>query len=190
MYSARTGRLKQRSGQRGRANVAARVIHIGTDTCRRLPVLESAGYQVQTCISVPELRDALAVDQQLDAVLISEGAEGVSPDAVLLTRSHSSAPIVLFRETQLTFSESLFDLVVPVLDPPQTWLADIAALIARCQSLRAHAQALCNESAELRRESGLARTKSSRERQRSQREYGKKMVSPDGLISGPDGAAK
>jgi hypothetical protein len=188
MYSARTGRLKSWSGTSAGARVvASRVIHVGTDSCHRLPVLESAGYQVDTCISALELQNALTAAQELDAVLISEGAGGPHPDVVLLARSRSSAPIVLFRETQLTLSESSFDLVVPVLDPPQTWLADIAALIARCQSLRFQSQALCNESVELRRESQLARTKSSRERQRSQREYGKKMVPPDGLISGPDG---
>lgn len=164
----------------------ARVIHVGTDTCHRLPVLQSAGYRVDTCISLPELRDALTAHKQLHAVLIREGTEGAHPDAVQLTRLYSSAPIVLFRETQLDFAESCFDLVVPILVPPQTWLADIAALIARCQSLRATARALCNQSTALRSESELARADSGRERKRAQHEYGRKTVIPDGLARGPD----
>lgn len=165
--------------------MAARVIHLGRDSCHRLAVLESAGYRVDVCISVPELRHALVLPKPLDAVLISEGSEGPHADAVSLTRSHSSAPIILFRETQLDFAESCFDLVVPILAPPQIWLADMAAVIARCQSLRATAQALCSQSAELCRESALARAKSSSERKRAQRAYGKKLVPPDGMISGP-----
>ncbi len=165
--------------------MAARVIHVGTDTCHRLPVLESAGYRVDTCLSLPELRKTLAMKLEVDAVLIREGTEGALPDAVQLTRSHSSAPIVLFRETQLDFTESCFDLVVPILAPPQTWLADIAALITRCQSLRATAQALHSQSAELRHQSQLARAESTQERKRAQREYRRKTVATDGLIRGP-----
>lgn len=166
--------------------MAARVIHVGTDSCHRLPVLESAGYEVDTCISVPELRIALTSVKQLDAVLISEGAEGAHSDAVSVARSHSTAPIVLFRETQLSFAESPFDLVVPILISPQVWLEDIAALIARCRALRANAQALCDQSAELQRQSRAVRASSKRERQRSKQEYGKKIVRPDGLVTGPD----
>lgn len=166
--------------------MAARVIHVGTDICHRLPVLERAGYQVDTCISVPELRLALTSIRQLDAVLISEGSEGAHPDAVSLARTYSSAPIVLFRETQLSFAESPFDLVVPILISPQVWLEDIAALIARCRALRADSRALCDKSAELRLQSQAARASSSRERQRAQTEYGKKIVPPDGLVTGPD----
>lgn len=165
--------------------MAARIIHVGTDSCHRLPVLESAGYRVETCISVPELRDALTAEEQLDAIVISEGAGGAHPDAVSLARSHSSAPIVLFRETQLSFAESSFDLVVPVLAPPQTWLADIAALITRFRSLRADARALCSESAELKRASAAARTKSEGERQRARQTCGRKIAPPDGLVRDP-----
>lgn len=165
--------------------MASRIIHVGTDRCHRLPVLKSAGYTVETCISVPELRNALTAEEQLDAVVISEGVGGAHPDAVSLARSHTSAPIVLFRETQLSFAESPFDLVVPVLAPPQAWLADIAALIAHSRSLRADARALCNGSAELRRASAAARAKSEGERKRSRQAYGRKITPSDGLVSGP-----
>lgn len=166
--------------------MAARVIHVGADSCHRLPVLESAGYEVDTCISVPELREALTSPRQIDAVLISEGTEGAHPEAVQVARSHCSAPIVLFRETQLNFAESPFDLVVPILISPQVWLEDIAALIARCRALRADTQALCQKSAELRRQTEAVRASFNRERLRSRREYGKKIGPPDGLITGPD----
>jgi hypothetical protein len=165
--------------------VASRVIHVGADICHRLPVLESAGYQVDTCDSVRELDDALAGEEQLEAVLISEGLGGGHQDAVSLARSRSSAPIVLFRETQRSVTESTFDLVVPNLVPPETWLADIAALIARCQTLRTNSQTLRQESAKLQRESAIARAKSNGERQRARQEYSRKITPPDGLVSGP-----
>lgn len=120
--------------------MAARVIHVGADTCHRLPVLENAGYQVHTCISVFELREALAASEEPEAVLISEKAEGAHPEAVLIARSCSSAPIILFRETQSTLAESSFDLVIPNLVPPQTWLAELAAVIARRRALGAIAK--------------------------------------------------
>lgn len=165
--------------------MAATIIHVGRDMCHRLPVLESAGYKVETCTSIIELGRALNAMPQLDAVLISEGIRGANPETVSMVRSRSSAPVILFRESQLSFSESAFDLVVPVLVPPQTWLAEIAAVIARCRSLRAETQGLGKKSA-LKRESRLARAKSSAERRRARQSYGKKISPAEGLISGPD----
>lgn len=156
--------------------MVARVIHFGADTCHRLPVIRSAGYRVETCNSISELRDALAAEEETDAVLISEGTGGVHQDAVLLARSHSEAPIILFRKSQRSFSESEFDLVVPVLDPPESWLAGIANLIARRQELRAKSELLRGRSVELRVESGLAHAKSSSGRKRVRRAYSGRTI--------------
>ncbi len=165
--------------------VAARVIHVGADNCHRLPVLENAGYRIDLCASIPQLRDALESEDPPDAVLISEGDGGAHQDAVALARAHLAAPIILFRETQRDYSESAFDLVIPVLDPPRTWLPEIAALIARCQALRADARTLHQKPVDLRRESAAARAKSSSERQRARQEYGKQTTPPRGLVRDP-----
>lgn len=164
----------------------SKVIHVGVDICHRLPVLESAGYQVEACTSIPEIQAALDAQEPPDAVLISEGdGGGAHLTVVSLVRERSSAPIVLFRETQRDYSQAAFDLVVPVLDPPASWLADIAALIARSQKLMAESQALQQQSADLRRESSMIRAQSSRERQRSQRQREQTIPPPEGLVGGP-----
>lgn len=150
--------------------MAARIIHIGADTCHRLPVLESAGYLVHLCLSVLQLQEVFAAEEQLDAVLISEAGGLKHQEAALLARSRCSAPIVLFRDTQRNFTESAFDLVVPVLEPPDVWLAEVEALIQRSQGLQAQSRQLCEESAVLRQETAVLRAKSRQERLHSREE--------------------
>lgn len=111
------------------------ILHIGTDTCYRLPVFESAGYTVEVCASLAALRDVLDESEIPAAVVVTE-TEGVSPrEAVRLARACPQVPLVLFRETQRAWSddghdiEAGFDLVIPILHPPAAWLAEIAALI-------------------------------------------------------------
>lgn len=163
----------------------SKVIHVGADTCHRLPVLESAGYRVKVCVSIPEIEAALDAQEPPDAVLISEGDGTAQPKVVSLVRQRSSAPIVLFRETQREYSQAAFDLVVPVLDPPSAWLSEIAALIERSRKLMAQSQALQKQSADLRHESSIVRDQSVRERQRSQRARERVVPRPDGLVSRP-----
>ena len=111
------------------------ILHIGTDTCHRLPVFESAGYTVEVCSSLAALRDVLDEGEVPTAVVVTE-TEGVSPrEAVRLARVCPHVPLVLFRETQRAYGddghdlEAGFDLVIPILHPPAAWLAEIAALI-------------------------------------------------------------
>lgn len=161
----------------------SKVIHVGEDICHRLPVLESAGYRVEACTSIPEIQAALDPKEPPDAVLISEG-NGTHLKIVSVVRQFSSAPIVLFRETQREFSQAAFDLVIPVLDPPAAWLADIAALIARSRKLIAESQALQKQSADLRRESSMIRAQSGRERERSRRQREQTISPPEGFVGG------
>ena len=170
---------------RGMGAVAARVIHVGVDTCHRLPVLENAGYRIRACASISQLRAALESEVPLDAVLISEGDGAAHQDAVALARSCTAAPIVLFRETQRNYSESAFDLVIPLLDPPRAWLPEIAALIAGRQALCADARALQQESASLRRESAADRAGASGEWQSARQEYGEEIAPPSELAHNP-----
>lgn len=122
--------------------MAGHILHIGTDMCHRLAVLESAGYTVTSCASIASLRDALEEGDIPDAVVMTE-TDSVSPrEAVRWTRSHARVPLVLFRETQRNHSddgfdfERGFDLVIPVLHPPAAWLAEVAALIAKSRKGR------------------------------------------------------
>ena len=113
----------------------ARVIHFGTDDCHRLMVLRSAGYAVENCGSLGQLRACLADDSAADALLISD-SEGISlREAAAFACAHSSLPVVLFRNTNLAYDESGFDLVVQCLTPPEVWLNDLDALIERSRSV-------------------------------------------------------
>lgn len=109
----------------------SRMIHFGPDDCHRLMVLRSAGYTVQDCHSLAQLRVTLEADDAPDAVLLSDG-DGFSPrEAVAVARIHSSNPVILFRNTNQAYEDSGFDLVIPCLTPPEVWLTDVDALIEK-----------------------------------------------------------
>jgi hypothetical protein len=113
------------------ANTAARIIHLGPDSCHRLMVLHCAGYAVETCESVGDFATSLEFDDAADAVLVSEGDGFIPEEAALLVRRRSAAPVILFRNTNRTCEETRFDLVVQSLTPPQVWLNQVDAVIAR-----------------------------------------------------------
>ncbi len=151
--------------------MAARIVHFGVDSCHRLWVLKNAGYSVDDCQSVVQLRAALQSGTHADAVAFTE-SERLAPDKVVeVTRAHSSAPLILFRETRIDCVESVFDLVVPVLEPPETWLMEIAALIAKGQAIRASSEALVRRAIVLRQEvAAVCRRTREERKQRSLRE--------------------
>ena len=112
----------------------ARVIYFGPDDCHRLMVLRSAGYRVADCDSLSQLRALLASVAEVDAVLISD-RDGISPrEAVAAVRARSPLPVILFRNSNMAYEDSGFDLVVPCLTPPEVWLNDVETLIARCRT--------------------------------------------------------
>jgi hypothetical protein len=168
--------------------MAARVVHIGRDYCHRVPVLESAGYEVEGCNSAKELRNALK-QFELKAVLVSESEGAVHQDMIREVRECFDTPVVLFRETLRYFAvpndDWLFDLEVPVLQPPDIWLPDLAALIVRCQALQARSRVICSQAQRLCEESADARERSQRERELS-REAARKIPDPEGLTRRPE----
>ena len=114
----------------------ARVIHFGPDDCHRLKVLQSAGYMVEDCHSLPQLRMILETGDEPAAVLMSDG-DGVSPlEAITVARAHSPNPVILFRSTNIAYDEAGIDLVVPCLTPPEVWLSDVDTLIERTRASR------------------------------------------------------
>ena len=145
--------------------MAVRVIHFGPDDCHRLTVLRSAGYSVDACNSLGQLHASLLAGGVADAVVMSDG-EGVAPAEVIsLARTHSSAPVVLFRGTNRAYEDSMFDLVVHTLTPPEVWLTEVDAVIAKHRVLRAHSSVLTLESARPRQEAAIVARKLRRARQ-------------------------
>jgi hypothetical protein len=70
-------------------------------------------------------------------VLMADDNRDISRDAIALTRSYSSALLILFRDTNHDNAESEFDSIIPVLTPPSNWLREIARLIEQRRASRA-----------------------------------------------------
>jgi hypothetical protein len=114
-----------------------------------------------------QFRGCLLSGGHADAVLLSDG-EGFAPDdAASLARNCSSAPVVLFSGTNRTYDGAAFDLVVHSLTPPEVWLHEVDALIAKSRVLGERLATLSRKSTRLREESALAVNKFRSERIRS-----------------------
>ncbi len=160
--------------------MAARVIHFGPDDCHRLIVLESAGYAVDACDSLGQLRASLTAGGEAAAVVMSD-AEGVAPEEVVsVARTHSLAPVVLFRGTNRVYEDSRFDLVVHTLTPPEVWLNEVDALISKSRVLQARSEVLARESAHLKQEAAAAVLKSQAEKRRARLESARNAVPANG----------
>jgi hypothetical protein len=166
--------------------MAARVIHFGPDDCHRLMVLRSAGYAVDGCMSLAQLRASLLGGRAADAVLMSDGDRFAPESAAALAKSCSSAPVVLFSGTNRAYEDAAFDLVVHSLTPPEVWLHEVDALIAKSRVLGRSLAVLSRKSAQLREESALVVNKSRSDRIRSRRERARNAGPPSGNRPGPD----
>jgi CxxC-x17-CxxC domain-containing protein len=150
--------------------MAARVLHFGQELCAALPVLRSAGYSVEFCRSVPQLRANLETGDQPDAVSMTDEIVCGHEDAVSAARSRSFAPLILFRQTDRDWfpdieydpTEAEFDLIVPRAAPASQWLSDIADVIAQCREVLALSRQLRRKSSQLRLESSQVCHESSR----------------------------
>ncbi len=170
--------------------MAARLIHFGPDDCHRLTVLRSAGYTVDGCVSMAELRVFLLAANEADAILLSDG-DGVAPEnAAALARSCSSAPVILFSGTNRAYEGAAFDLVVHSLTPPEVWLHEVDALIAKSRALAGHLAAVSRRSAQLLEGSALVLKKSRSERMRSREERARNAGPLPGDRLGQDSALK
>lgn len=158
--------------------MAARVIHFGVDQCYRLNVLRRAGYEVDTCGNLIQLREILESKGETDALMVSDSDGSVRSQAISLARSRTSAPIILFPDSIHSYSTAEVDLVVPCFTPPEEWLLDLANLIVHSRAVREYSRLLKEESKSLRRASLAARVKSFRERERARRIIGARFPSP------------
>jgi hypothetical protein len=139
--------------------MSARILHLGDDECRRMSVLEEAGYAVEGYGSVLNLTSALGNGQAADLVLVSEGRREPKLEDIQLIREHSDAPILLFQSTVCGCDESAFDGVIPALTPPEVWLERVAAMIRQRAHPSAEARALWGEAAALREDSAAIRSR-------------------------------
>jgi CRP/FNR family transcriptional regulator len=142
--------------------MVARIVHFGIDDFYRLRALRDAGYSVDSCNSLAELRLILNPGVRVDAVAISE-TDGATPQSVItLARSVGNVPLILFQGWTRNWNESEFNLVVPVLRSEREWLKDIAALIAHNRVQLARAQAMRTRSSSSRGQSIKVAERSSR----------------------------
>ena len=116
--------------------MAARVIHLGPDDCHRLMVLRTAGYRVDACDSMAQLRAWIAGGLQADVVVMSDAGGAAPKEVVAIARTRAFLPVILFRSTNLAYEETGVDLIVPGLTPPGIWLHDVEALIQAAKIFR------------------------------------------------------
>jgi hypothetical protein len=116
------------------------LLYFGFDTCHRLSVLARTGYFIENCGSLVELAAALDSGSEVTAVLMTDRGGHLPQAAIDLTRSRSSALLILFRDSNLARANSSFDLVIPSLTPPEEWLTQIADLIEQSRLLDSNSQ--------------------------------------------------
>jgi hypothetical protein len=118
------------------------VIHVGDDSCMRIPVLEITGLRVlRSGCAESEFRTVLGQADALAAVILSD--EGSDLRRTLLqsgvvetVRDLCTAPLILFRTSNNFCDESKFDLVIPPLTPPMLWLPNLLGAIEVSDQIR------------------------------------------------------
>jgi len=136
--------------------MAARLVHLGTDTCMRLPVLVQAGYEIDDCgESIPCLDEKLHRGD-VAAVIVSEGGPRQAEAALRCIRQ-ASLPVILFATAASVVEPSDFDLVIPPLTDPKQWLDHVARLLSYSQAVREQSQVIREQSETLRSESAETR---------------------------------
>lgn len=121
----------------------ATILHVGDDFCQRIPVLSRAGFiVVRSEDSLESIRNAFADGDSFSAVVFHCDVVPLQPAAVHETRSLSAAPLVLFQNPTVDCVDHGFDLVIPVLTPPATWLTKLEELIQESYQLQQRAQLL------------------------------------------------
>lgn len=115
--------------------MAGTIVHFGLDHSSRLSVFSSAGFSVNDCgCSLDEFLAVLERNQGVVAVVVSDCRDKAA-EAVVIARDRCPAPLILFESPVSQYDSSQFDLVIPALTPPQSWLSSIAATIERSRTL-------------------------------------------------------
>lgn len=117
--------------------MAAHLIHFGRDDCYRIGVLHAAGFDVRVAGSLSELGVLLQSEEQVDAVIVSEEIEPTAERAAEMVRQAMPVPLILFRRSQQVIDERKFDKIYNCTTPPDVWLDETEALIAKGFGLQA-----------------------------------------------------
>ena len=113
--------------------MSRKLLSFGYDACHRWAVLRLAGFQVDQCASIQELRELLMRSHfmgsnSMEAVIMVEDIVPVPMEAIVAARSYFTGPLVLFEGRTPTVHRDVFDLSVPVLTRPEVWLPQIDKL--------------------------------------------------------------
>jgi hypothetical protein len=105
-------------------------------------VFEGVGHSVEKCNSIEDIEFRLQSPDRPDALVIS-GELGKAPRvATYLANAELPLPVILFAEMDEFYTESAFDLVIPVLTSPSDWLSRIEETIVRFRDRREDLNAL------------------------------------------------
>ena len=146
--------------------MAARIVHFGTDECWRLEVLSGAGYIVEPSgTSIPRLSQLLT-SAQVDAIAISEDRRECDDEVVMVSRSLSPAPIILFQGVNRRSVPPPVDLVISSTSHSiSEWLQEIESLIQRSKRACEQSKTAREEAVELREQAQALRAQSAATRQ-------------------------
>ncbi len=113
--------------------MSRKLLSFGYDACHRWAVLRLAGFTIDECGSIQELRERLMRSHfmgshSVEAVIMVEDILVLPPEAIVAARSYFTGPVVLFEGRTPTSHEDAFDLRVPVLTRPEVWLPQIDKL--------------------------------------------------------------
>ena len=106
-----------------------KILTFGYDACHRWAVMRFAGYRVDECESIRDLRQKLMASTDVDAVIMVEDIVSIPSEAIIAAKSYFHGPLVLFESRCAAENEHVFDLRVPNLTQPSEWLQRIQAVI-------------------------------------------------------------
>lgn len=160
--------------------MATTILHVGDDLCRRIPVMETAGFLVfRSKVEIPAIRTAFNREEDYSAVVFHNDIAAVPEEAVQETRSLSEAPLVLFQNPTVASNDDEFDLVIPALTPPNVWLEKLRELIHTSRET-------CERSLQLRKDCATLSANSQSFQLRSAHNR-VSPIDPDALWRGRDG---
>jgi hypothetical protein len=108
--------------------MSRKLLSFGYDACHRWAVLRLAGFTVNQCDSIRELREQLMGSEAVDAVIMVEDIVRVPPEAIIAAQSYFTGPLVLFEGRFPVTHQDPFELCIPLLTRPEVWLPQIEKL--------------------------------------------------------------
>lgn len=121
--------------------MAATVLHVGNDTCHRIPVMEMSGIVVRRCeCSVDSVRALLQEEDSIAAVAFNNDTFPLTDAVVSTARELSDAPLILFESASVKCDDERFDVVIEVLTEPSVWAKTLHQAIEKRARLQLQAR--------------------------------------------------